>query len=396
LRCRIFRVQRVLSRRRPPGLCDSGRVMNEVEVHGRETTPEELAARAAGPVLWLLDTASNGGVPLTQTNALARIVVREAAEGWPDWWNAELFGPPHREMDMPVLEALREGLLRMRLVRRRGRKLLANTRGRKLAADPIALLYELALDLGGGDQFAAWVADRVVDELSESESCTHDQLVAPAHAAAQWGWRDTTGNPPSESGVSWVVSDVLCRGESYGLIERKPDPDKPKSWRALISLSPAGRLVLGRTRSEVAGRSVFVFEAELLNVNGVSARVAVAGHEHLTELHGAIQQAFRWEDDHLYSFWLDGEFWSRDGEELVRPGTPDTDSPTADVRVGKLRLETGSRIAYVFDYGDDWRVMLTLRERVDGSDAIARVSARRGTAPPQYPPLDEEEAWPES
>jgi hypothetical protein len=97
--------------------------MNEVEVQGRETTPEQVAASATAPARWLLDTAGNGGVPLAQTNALARIVVREAAERWPDWWNDELFGPPHREMDMALLEALREGLLRMRLVRRRGRKL---------------------------------------------------------------------------------------------------------------------------------------------------------------------------------------------------------------------------------------------------------------------------------
>jgi hypothetical protein len=130
--------------------------------------------------------------------------------------------------------------------------------------------------------------------------------------------------------------------------------------------------VLGRSRSEVAGRSVFVFEAELLDVGGVSARVAVAGHEHLSELHEAIQQAFNWEDDHLYSFWLDGEFWSRDGEELVRPGTTDTDSRTADVPVGELRLKIGSQIAYVFDYGDEWRVMLTLRERADGGSTMPR------------------------
>ncbi len=145
------------------------------------------------------------------------------------------------------------------------------------------------------------VAGVVVGTLGESAVCGRDELVAPAHEAAQWGWRDSTGNPPDERGVSWVVGGVLCRGEAYGLIDRKPDPDEPKSWRSLISLSPAARLVLGRSRSEVAGRSVFVFDAELLNVSGVSARVTVGGHEHLTELHGAIQQAFSWEDDHLYS-----------------------------------------------------------------------------------------------
>jgi Plasmid pRiA4b ORF-3-like protein len=352
--------------------------------------PEDLAAAATAPARWLLETASDGGIPLTQTYALTRVVVREAAGRWPGWWSAELFGVPHREADMALLEALREGLLRKRLVRRRGSKLLATARGRKLADDPIALLYELALDLGGGDLFTAMVANLVVDTLEEDAPSAHDHLVAPAHEAAQWGWRDPDGNPPSERGVSWVVSDVLCRGEAYGLIERKPDPSRPKSWLALISFTPAARLVLGRRRSEAAGRSVLVFEAELLNVSGVSAKVAVAGHEHLTALHDVIQQAFNWENDHLYSFWLDGEFWGDAAAELVIPGAPDTESRTADVAVDELRLKAGARIAYLFDYGDEWRVMLTLRKRVNGGNGMPRVAARRGTAPPQYPPLEDE------
>jgi hypothetical protein len=179
-------------------------------------------------------------------------------------------------------------------------------------------------------------------------------------------------------------------GRNEPLIDRNPDPDKPNSWRALISLSQAARSVLGRNRSEVAGRSVFVFEPALLNVSGVSAKVAVAGHEHLTALHDAIQQAFSWENDHLYSFWLDGQFWGDAAAELVIPGAPDTDSRTADVAVDQLRLKAGARIAYVFDYGDEWRVMLTLRERVDGGNGMPRVAERRGTAPPQYPPLEDE------
>ena len=352
--------------------------MDTVEAAAPRTrTPEDLAAAANAPARWILETAGDGGVPLTQTHALARVVVREAAERWPGWWDAELFGVPHREADVALLRELREGLLRRRLVRRRGSKLLATAKGRRLAGDPIALLYELALDLGGGDLFTSMVASVVIEALDENAPRTHDELVAPAQQASQWGWRDPDGNPPSERGVSWVVSDVLRRGEAYGLMERNPDPDKPHSWGALISLSQAARFVLRRNRSEVAGRSVFVFEAELLNVSGVSARIAVAGHEHLTALHDAIQQAFNWENDHLYSFWLDGQFWGDATAELVIPGAPDTDSRTADVPVDDLGLKPGARIAYVFDYGDEWRVMLTIRECVDGSDAMPRVSDQR-------------------
>jgi hypothetical protein len=365
--------------------------MTVIDVGEQRTgAPEELAAAATAPARWLLEMASADGVPLTQTNALARSIVREMAGRWPDWWNAELFGPPHREWDMPLIGALHEGLKRRRLVRRRARKLLITARGRKLAADPIALLYDLGLDLGGGDRFTAMVANVVVEELEENAPCTREQLVRPAHEATQWGWRGPDGRPPSEQGVSWVVGDVLCRGEAYGLVDHQPDPAEPKSWRTLISLSPAGRMVLGRHRTDVTGRDVFVFDAELLNVDGVTARVAIAGHEHLAALHDAIQQAFNWENDHLYSFWLDGQFWGDAAAERVIPGAPDTDSKTADVPLDELRLKIGARLAYVFDYGDEWRVLLTLRERIHRSGAIPRVSQRRGTAPPQYPPLEDE------
>ena len=143
--------------------------MTVIDVDEQHTgAAEELAAAATAPARWLLEMASGEGVPLTQTNALARSVVREMAERWPEWWNAELFGPPHREWDMPLIGALHEGLKRRRLVRRRGRKLLITPRGRKLAADPIALLYEFGLDLGGGDAFTDMVAERVVEALEES------------------------------------------------------------------------------------------------------------------------------------------------------------------------------------------------------------------------------------
>ena len=157
----------------------------------------EAVEHASAAARWLLELAADGGLPLTQTNALARSVVREAAERWPDWWDAELFGPPHREADLALLEALHDGLRRLRLVRRRGRKLLATTRGRNLLDDPLALLSELAGDLDGGDPFTAMVADVVIGRLSTSAPCTHDELVAPAiRAAALGGWRDPSRNPP--------------------------------------------------------------------------------------------------------------------------------------------------------------------------------------------------------
>lgn len=37
------------------------------------------------------------------------------------------------------------------------------------------------------------------------------------------------------------------------------------------------------------------------------------------DLHEVLRFAFEWDDDHLYSFWLGGEFWAQDGTEYTRP-----------------------------------------------------------------------------
>ena len=105
-------------------------------------------------------------MPLTVTYALARAVVREAAERWPVWWDAELFEPPHREAELPMLEELRDGLRRMKLVRRRARVLYATPLGRDLAADSDRLLRVLAADLGRGDPFTESVAAAMTDKLA--------------------------------------------------------------------------------------------------------------------------------------------------------------------------------------------------------------------------------------
>ena len=137
--------------------------------------------------------------------------------------------------------------------------------------------------------------------------------------------------------------------------------------------------------------TVLVFDAELLNVRGVRARLAVGADQHLTALHNAIQDAFGWYDDHLYSFWLDGTLWGDRELEFTTPDTPDEGIRTADLPLAELDLAVGAKIAYVFDFGDEWRVRLTLREYAEPDDGnYPRVLHRKGNAPPQYPGLDED------
>lgn len=250
----------------------------------------------------------------------------------------------------------------------------------------------LARDLGAGEEFTEAVAEWVIARLSAGGPCEHEDFLTPGVARVLTeGWRHRDGTPLSERGLSAAVIDVLLRGEAYGVIAGLPGDTGSQSRRRDIVLSEGGALALGLHPVGAAGMPALGFGAELLNAPGIGAHLAVAAHQHLSAVHDAIWEAFGWQDDHLYSFWLDGSFWGEEAAQLARPGIPDTTSRTADVSLAELALRPGALIAYVFDYGDEWRVRLTLAEQTVTDDgAYPRVLERRGSPPQQYPTLDDE------
>jgi hypothetical protein len=150
---------------------------------------------------------------------------------------------------------------------------------------------------------------------------------------------------------------------------------------------------------------VYEFDARLVGLRGVRRRIGVRSDQTLVDLHYALQEAFEWDDDHLYAFWPGEEFWRRKGTEYVHPFSLEHDplapyfegsaprKKTADTRLDRLRLRKGQKLAYLFDFGDEWRVRLTLRDiRADDGEPHPRVLESVGEAPPQYPDYDEADA----
>jgi hypothetical protein len=339
-------------------------------------------------VRWLLD-GGRDGLGLTKTYALRRSIVREAAERWPQWWPHELFGPPHREADLRVLAETHAALLRMRLMRRRRDTLLTTARGCQLLAESEALMNTLHDDLAGeGYEGDAWLL--IEEALHEHGPMESDRLTKTVgRLLIAEGWRNADGAPLEGWELFGSLQPVLRRAEGYGLVRRRREP-------LTLELTAAGHRLAAREpaaegmRPAAPGDAALVFDAELLNVRGVRARLAVLERQHLTALHDAIQQAFGWSDDHLYSFWLDGSFFGSDDVELTTPLTPDEGVATADVPITELDLRLGQRIGYVFDFGDEWRVRLKLRERIAAElGDHPRVLELHGTPPPQYAALDD-------
>jgi hypothetical protein len=133
----------------------------------------------------------------------------------------------------------------------------------------------------------------------------------------------------------------------------------------------------------------YVLTAKLDGYPEVTRRLAVPGNDTLDDLHHLLRSAFGWDDDHLYSFWLNGEFWSGPETEYTSPIEAEPDAKTADVALEQVELRPGQEVAYLFDFGDEWRVMLRVDEIRPELGTSPRVLESLGEAPPQYPPIDE-------
>jgi hypothetical protein len=131
---------------------------------------------------------------------------------------------------------------------------------------------------------------------------------------------------------------------------------------------------------------VLRFEAVLADFPQVTRAIEVREDQTLVDLHKGIQAAFGWLDDHIYSFWLDGEFWGSPATEYTAPVEVEDDVATADIALSRLGLKEGAKVAYVFDFGDNWRVSLRLDARIDDEGVNYPVSQPvRATRPRNIP-----------
>jgi hypothetical protein len=118
--------------------------------------------------------------------------------------------------------------------------------------------------------------------------------------------------------------------------------------------------------------------------------IEIAEDQTLEDLHLAIQQAYGWYDDHLYSFYMSSKAWDSSSEI----GSPWSDSRvhTHQVQSGLLELKEGKKFLYLFDYGDNHEfdvTVLSINPKAK-KGKYPKVVGRKGKSPPQYPDYDED------
>lgn len=129
-------------------------------------------------------------------------------------------------------------------------------------------------------------------------------------------------------------------------------------------------------------------------------RIVVLGNKNLSHLAEVILGAFDFECDHCYGFYGDvTEHPGREQTEVYELFVDIGEEPTVENGKGvqKTKISTvfqdiGKKMLFVFDYGDDWRFEVELKEIREkfSAERLPNVLYSVGNAPPQYPALEEE------
>jgi hypothetical protein len=113
-------------------------------------------------------------------------------------------------------------------------------------------------------------------------------------------------------------------------------------------------------------------------------RIKVSANHTLLDLHNVIQEAYKFDDDHLYSFFMDGKLWSH---ECFNSPYDEKGPYVNDVCIGEMGLSVGQDILYLFDFGDMWRFRVELEEIIRAESDKPRnpkIIEKKGKSPEQY------------
>ena len=125
-----------------------------------------------------------------------------------------------------------------------------------------------------------------------------------------------------------------------------------------------------------------------------TATIALDASTTLEDLHGIIQQAVDFDNDHLYGFFVARTPLSRDRvryEDEDRYGR-ESDALYTTTLEDVFPLPKDRRLFYLFDYGDDWIFQISRTRKKPfpaepGTD-YPRLISEFGEKPPPYPDPD--------
>lgn len=196
---------------------------------------------------------------------------------------------------------------------------------------------------------------------------------------------------PYQSKLSFIE---MLPGKSEKLKAKRFHKERKKAgfiplYKFLQPIFPEG--VLNKTVIVEMNKIVkgsYVFKVSL--GRSVWRKIALSYKHTLEDLHNAVQEAFDFDNDHLYSFFMDAKRYSK---HAYHSPMCDDGPFTNEVTIGELELYEGQKILYFFDYGDSWEFEVQLLE-INKDEIPPRepmIIETKGEAPRQYGYYDDDE-----
>ncbi|MCM1578408.1 MAG: plasmid pRiA4b ORF-3 family protein [Ruminococcus sp.] len=118
---------------------------------------------------------------------------------------------------------------------------------------------------------------------------------------------------------------------------------------------------------------------------GCYRHLKISGGDTLDDLHYMIQEAFDFDNDHMYAFFLDNKAWS---DNCYSP----EDSEGKGCDSGKYSLSDilseKQKFLYIFDFGDEWRFSCNVLRIEEGICKEPEIIRSVGESPEQYADSD--------
>jgi hypothetical protein len=133
---------------------------------------------------------------------------------------------------------------------------------------------------------------------------------------------------------------------------------------------------------------IFQFKTQLEGITKppVWRTVTVPSDFSFYRFHIVIQEAFGWENCHLYQFSPNGYGSSPTIKESI-PGEEEYDDDNAieasETKLSEIFTAVNQKFTYIYDFGDSWEHKIVLEKIIDANAIKANCIAGKGACPPE-------------
>lgn len=191
--------------------------------------------------------------------------------------------------------------------------------------------------------------------------------------------------------------ELMLELEEISKLTRK-DPSKRDKIDSLINsfeqyVSEIKEISKPFVPAKINPNQTIVFKVAFKHRKGTWRKIELKATDTLEDLHDAIQDAIEWDNDHLYSFFMDNKFKNRDFDaEYTSPHEPEGRKTADEASVGIFGFSKCQKFAYLFDFGDMHKFEIEVLDfgNVDTKKKYPLILESKGKAPEQYRDYDDE------